>query len=724
MRHRRFLTALATTCAICGCEDSLLSSQESLFSGIEQAIADKDYDTAAKRLKLARKLAKSDSVEIVEYNEAVLEILTHHCESATKRLEALLHIEDKDKHKFEFDMLDTETPDNPSENLFEARVHQALALAIRCAAADKPRSPQTTLDSLIHIYQAYFHGLDTREEISLMLQEAEPPCTDFVTNEQDQMATSINSPINLDDDLQSPHTHTICPQHGLWFKKHIRAHETLSGTIELDALERTLILDDSRSLPYAQFHIDITEPAQGNEMPVVRQTFVQPLPNDFPTADDYKSLSITLPPFTASVSNDYLIHVYPERLGEAQIHMHLSNMADCSKTDDGITYNESLDPVIVPLQSEDSPQEFLLCPTRPDTFELEIAAKQYTLVGMLPADQKLANDLQIQIVRRNGQALPFVTAETGSLPQDSSSYTIIKPNVPKTSSESDALTTFILIYHADSESETYQITFGNEKLKQPLSYKLHRDDSTPCMPDAPEETIPVNLSEIDEKKIIMLPPSWVCSDSTRSYKPTLSKDTTALRVQVSEFFISGIALQPDDVKLQSFMQLPNDERIYLVENGSPMKSSWLNMVWAKSLQKPLTADSLIRVTTSKTTSGFTQLAFTIPEDSQQDKSDKSSQDDKKQQQSQKEDESKGKDNENQSPEKPTETKATPKGPGTDGQGDESTPDENVKGDKAAKFDPAAYERDHIDALLDAIEQGNYYVPLSGEQDEKVSDKDW
>ena len=68
---------------------------------------------------------------------------------------------------------------------------------------------------------------------------------------------------------------------------------------------------------------------------------------------------------------------------------------------------------------------------------------------------------------------------------------------------------------------------------------------------------------------------------------------------------------------------------------------------------------------------------------------------------------------NKSPEKPSETPAAPKGPGTDTQGDESTPNENQPNGKASKLDLKEYEKDNIDALLDAIENGNFYVPLSG-----------
>ena len=77
----------------------------------------------------------------------------------------------------------------------------------------------------------------------------------------------------------------------------------------------------------------------------------------------------------------------------------------------------------------------------------------------------------------------------------------------------------------------------------------------------------------------------------------------------------------------------------------------------------------------------------------------------------------------QDPQKPSNTPATPQGDGNDTKGNESTPS-TTKNGNANLFDPQKTERDHIDALLDAIEQGDFYVPIPGSIPLSIPDKNW
>ncbi len=730
MNHRVFPWLSCVALLICGCEDSWLTPQQTLQSDIQQAVDQKQFGKAAKILHKAKKLAKSESHDAIEYNAAIIDILAGRCETAQQRLESLLQSNTRNQPAETFDdMPDLTQP--VAENLFVARLHQALAIAMRCPTNPRKLSQQQTLESLEHMYKAYYNGMDTRDQISRMLYDMEPACPLFVPEDQGDGHHTAEDAIEITAPGEDqPSSFVLCPPSGLWFKTNLRAHESLSGYIEMQRLERTLTLDDSASLPYAQFHIDIFSPAKdGADLTAPAASFTQALPDTIPAPDDYQKLTLNLPEITATQTGSYLIHIYPEHLGEGRLQFHIQNTANCDKIDDNATYTNDLKPIVCQLNTAPEPQHFLLCPTRPDTFEIETAASSYSLVGFFsPQPDAPLDSIHIQIRERNGQHLQRIDVEEGKLPGDQSAYMIIRPQRAKTPESDEApAPVFVILHNADTTPAKFRLTIGDDAIKSPIQYDLFRADSTPCLPDDPLPTIPVNLDDIQNKKQIHLAPAWICPDDELNYRPVFSSNTPTLRVHTSAHFLSPDILHKDDAVLQAFMQLPDDDRAYLVENGAPADSPWgylANMLSA-ALQKPFTADSRIRISTSKAASGFAIVGFSMPDDKQQDdKNDESNPDDKQNKKNQKEDKSKGKDNENQSPDKPSETKATPKGPGSDGQGDESTPDPNSTGNKAAKFDPAAYERAHIDALLDAIEQGDYYVPLSGEQDSQTTDKDW
>ena len=729
MNHRVFPRLMCLALCICGCEDSWFTPQQTLQSDIQQAIDQKQFRKAAGILHKAQKLAKSDSRDAIEYNTAILEIQTGNCESALHRLETLLSSHTQNQPTPEISSaLDFTQP--VQDNQFVAHLHQALSITMRCPASPQKPSIQQSIESLEHMYQAYYNGMDTRDQISRMLYDLEPACDFFIPEDQGDSHHSAETAIDIAVPSEEPNSsYVLCPS-GLWFKTHLRAHESFSGHVEMNRLERTLTLDDSASLPYAQFHIDIYEPTEdAASLPSPVTSFVQPLPDSIPVPDNYQTLRLNLPGFTAEKTGAYYIHIYPSHLGEARLQFHIKNTANCDKIDDNATYTNDLRPIIHPLNASPEPQHFLLCPSRPDTFVIETAASSYSLVGFVSSQPEApVENVHLQIKDDRGQQLQRIDSDEGKLPGDQSAYMIIRPHRSNSPGTDDApAPVYLLLHNAGTTPVKYRLTIGDDTLSDPIPYDLFRADSDPCLPKDPLPTIPVNLDEIQTQKRIQLAPAWICPDDELNYRPVFSSKTPTLRVHTNAHFLSPDMLHKEDAVLQAFMQLPGDDRTYLVENGAPADSPWGNLANLISavLQKPFTADSRIRISTSKAASGFAIVGFSMPDDKQQDdKNDESNPDDKQDKQNKKEDKSKGKDNENQSPDKPSETKATPKGPGSDGQGDEFTPDPNSTGNKASKYDPAAYERAHIDALLDAIEQGDYYVPLSGEGDSQTTDKDW
>ncbi len=722
---------LCLTLILNSCEDSWFTSQETLQTDIEQAIAKKDFAQAAKSLHRARQLAKSDSLDIIEYNEAILDIVSGNCETARDRLQTLL-TEHNQNHRIPETGSNLDIPQTTHENVFAARLHQALAIALQCPT-NQSAQPGTNMPLILeHMYQAYFNGLDTRDQITKLLIDSEPPCAAFVSEAQGFTNNTAETAIEIvAGDIEQQASYVLCPQTGLWFNTHIRAHETLTGTIEMKPLPRSMALDDSSSLPYAQFHIDIFDTAiseSGQSQPVA--SYTQPLPDFIPGAEDYQKLTLNLPAFTANHASNILIHLYPEHFGEGTCRIHIQHTANCDKLDDSATYTNDLKPIIYPLISGIEPRQFLLCPTRPDTFEIEIPASHYTLIGMVPLDSDALQDnaIQMRLINANGQELHSIPDTEGNLPGDHSAYMTIRPTQTQTQeSDESSAPIWILVHNAEASSQKYQLIIGDNTQQMPVRYELFRADSSPCLPDDAQTTPTISLDEIQDKKSIQLPPVWICPDTEQTYRPEFSGQTDTLRVHTHAHFLSPDSLHADDVMLQALMQLPDDDRAYLVEDGTPTESPWgkIANMHSESLKKPFTADTRIRISTSKAISGFSIIDFSLPDDKQSDnRSDKSEQDENQKKQNKKEDKSKGNENENQSPDKPSETKATPKGPGTDGQGDESTPDPNASGHKAAKYDPTAYERDHINALLDALEQGDKYVPLSGSIDSQSSDKDW
>ena len=177
---------------------------------------------------------------------------------------------------------------------------------------------------------------------------------------------------------------------------------------------------------------------------------------------------------------------------------------------------------------------------------------------------------------------------------------------------------------------------------------------------------------------------------------------------------------------ESYMLTGDDSREYSVETGELREPHWMpeSSVVSRVLQKPVTRSIHFKSENEMRFGVFEIMDAVLPED--EDSEDKNSEE-KKEEKEKKQEQGESKDKQdkpNKTPEKPSETAATPHGKGTDTEGDESTPDEHAKGNKASQYDSRQHEKDHIDALMDDMERGLYYVPLPGQLPEHRSGKDW
>ncbi|MBO4351101.1 MAG: hypothetical protein J6A01_09185, partial [Proteobacteria bacterium] len=335
---------------------------------------------------------------------------------------------------------------------------------------------------------------------------------------------------------------------------------------------------------------------------------------------------------------------------------------------------------------------------------------------------------QFQLLDAKGKIIPTITEATSPQSSVKTSITHFKAKSETANpDDQEQLSEYILIKNNADTLERYALKLTLPEQVQSVKYHISLSLSHDCTPNNRNRELPLHLENIEQTRQIQYPPTWICPNDSLTYRPILPQNLQLLRAKVEHVFISDKHILLDAIDMASYLSVTSSPNQFLVENAQNKPTQWENELFIRDqlLLKPVTSDTIFKLKTTSNGYGFSLISiFLDNEDSNQDDSKESKEDKENQDKKDQHDETQKQDNPNQSPDKPSETQATAKGAGEDTHGKESTPDEQASGDNASKLDMQQYERDQIDDLLDTIEKGHYYVPLSGQVEELKSDKDW
>ena len=727
LRHRKtsrkWCILLLLACSmVSACSFSEEKIKERI-ADIEKDIDLKDYDTARSKLK---KYSSMHDDFIYHYNLTAIDIASGNCDQAKTDLEAMLTELEAKEDKPEQNVL---VLSQYKQNKLNGHIHLALAKAILCSENPKIKvEPQHYEEALAHLYTASTYGIELDDAILDVIHRWIPSCESFIGEwqipaEQPDNAMEISA-------LEGQEL-TICPN-GVWLKVKARNHETLSANIELAPIPRQVWLDDSSKLPFAQLQIDVfNHIPDENDFPIAH--FSQPLPKSLPSNEAYQSLSYPLNALHFEDDSTHYIHLYTKNNGELKLRFKYDKDANCQFIDDLTTYNAELEQTPAQLNPDAQLNELLLCPNRPDQFSFSLQGQQYALIALNEQPNAPKTDLPFsnpifQLLDANGKVIPISTEPVSSPSSMKTRIIHFKSSNKAADPENqEQQSEYILINNTADSLERYTLILSLPEQIQSIKYNISLSLSHECTPDNLNRELPLQLESIQQTRRIQYPPAWVCPNDSLTYRPMLPQDMPLLRAKVEHVFISDKHFLLSDIEMASYLSVASNPNQFLVENAQDDTSQWENALFIRNqlLLKPITSDTIFKLKTTPNGYGFSLISVSLndednnPDDSNESKENKENQDKKDQH-----DETQKQDNPNKSPDKPSETQATAKGAGEDTRGNESTPDEQASGDNAAKLDMQQYERDQIDDLLDTIEKGHYYVPLSGKVEELKSDKDW
>lgn len=732
VNHRMYRHALYAFMifSLYGCEISGAGNIDSQISAMKHAVSTKDFQKAHEILDNAESGIFTSDPHILEYNRAVIEILSGSCSEASERLKKIYE-NYAEKYDKETPLLNSSqdkeiySEKEQQERAFFSQVHLAMALAELCPVQTSTPDDTTYREILMNLFTAYTLGLDVRSQIETVTRLWIPDCSTFIPESQKSASVLENA---LELETNDTTELTVCHE-GVWLKYKLRAHEILKPSLKLKPLNRTVWLDDSSRLPFSQLHLDLhIASANGTVQSSPLRTFEQPLPAAVPSSESYESISLELPDFVPKIDGTYYVHLYTIDNGEAIVYGTGTRHADCRHIDDEITWTSDLEQKTVSIQGDNHFERLTLCPARPDryAFELEPGQKAFFSVQVTSTEEtdpslpKLKFDIRDESDR---ELNIYGNSSDGEIKTEAWIFQY-RDSVPQETLKTGS-PFYVLVQNITQEKQKHYLSIENVEDSKALEYQIQMAVSRPCTAHEPPKTIPLNLKDIEKTRTISLPPFWSCPGQTIYIAP--KTDIEILRTKTTLEFHSNQSFLEGDIKFSSIMKVENDEHEYPVETGEKTESyqTPAQFVHSSVLNKPMTRSTLIKESISSNQSGFSLISVSLNDDDDQKKDDSSdSKDDKKEDKKEQHDKTKKQDTPNKSPDKPSESPATPQGAGTDTSGEESQPDEKADGSKAAKYDPTQNEIDHIDALLDDIERGNFYVPLSGSENERVTDKDW
>ena len=749
------------------------------FKTIRTDIENGQFQNALKTIQTAKLKTSSEYTPILDYNQAVIQIHAGECDAAQIILELLL--KNIENHRSEQKHYKASTQ-HYAQSKLQARLHHALALAILCPTQPyRIPTEQDNETALMHLYQAASLGMNVHDTISAILTKHIKPCQDFIPDNL-QKATAPENAINIDPAKTND---IILCSNGLWFKFNARKGEVIKADFTLSPLDRKTWMDESSLLPFTQLHADLhLTPASGHSFETPVFHFEQPLPSHTPTHTDYETIKLSTPDIPIQKTGSYLVHLYTQYNGESRVIIQFAKSLDCGTIDDTITYTETLVQTPVTLRNAKPIQHLMLCPERPDAFHITLDPHQSALITLQTDLPHISQTefLHYALNTQDGQPLINITPEP-----DKTSTTIsetplmqgdeppaalsdgrshertdryaptpeagLRPATPQPPQADSFKTTpyyllftpksqdtdnpksakqqaFLYIHNPQSTPETVSLALQIGTPHTPMPYSITMAKSHECTDDQETASQILDLRNIEQTQSHFESPIWMCHHQDLHIQPLLPPNTPLIRAKTQAYFLSDATIRNEDFQFASYLQNENDpeSRHFIIEEAQTDTPHWTpqNHIHTRTLKKPITAESHLHAKANGTYNGFQILHVQLNEDS----SDNTSESQKQNQKTQNEQKKDQKDNANKqntpnkSPEKPSETPAAPKGPGTDTQGDESTPNENQPNGKASKLDLKEYEKDNIDALLDAIENGNFYVPLSGNKKNTQTDKPW
>ena len=681
-----------------GCDIALPIDDTRQRQRIEEALRHDDFETAGELLQDAFESAPKREQIILHINQAVIELRSGQCEAARRRMFELLH--------------------QPQAKPHQSWIHYLIAKASLCEALPDNQPSETDYAmALEHFFLAESHGMDCRREINAVLARWFPSCESL----QDDMSRSAGEAgTALDYDGVGHTMLTVCASASVWIKFSARSNEIIYPSLLLRSLERRAWMDDSSRLPYSQVAMrlyGVTPSGLPSEVPLSKAVML--LPQFPPQDEDYRSGTLALPYFVVPEGQtQFFIEVSAANLGEARFHLSLQRRVDCRTLDDALTYDDDLAPLHVWLHPDASYRGLVLCPGRPDHFMFTVPALQSGGIVIRPdMSDAMAWEIWEETPRHEGMPEAFKEKEVR----------VFLPNRGEGSpGEAEIAPTVIVVHNLEPVAKTYHLTLKSSRTDAAPSYHIDYVQSEPCLPGAPPEGVmhfPMHVlgRQGGDNRSEIVAMGWICKDASLRLEPDFSgSPATITRADVIAHVLSHAELLSHDVMFESLLRADNALAgmggEFLAEVGRTSAHAWWEGRGAvsKIVSRPMTAMSALRLGVRRH-EGFYLLmlrAQSSGEDRREDNQEESDNRD-----GEDEDDSRGKDDPaqeaDQNPQDPSESPAAPKGPGTDTQGQDSTPDESASNHGASKFDPDAFERDRVEEMLDAIERGDNPLPGQG-----------
>lgn len=699
---------------ICGCDVSPYKSAESRYDELVSATEDEDFERVGEILNRAGLLVQSRDEISLKYNHAVLWILQGKCSEASQILNEIV-LDEKSLSPMDWSEPRKDLSSEMTVDDIFRLSYQALALAQECPFSAQAHHGVDDTQVLDYLYKAFDRGLDTSEQISSVIAENHPDCHDWIKDPQEKTSTPDAAIELFPNDFNSSADYVVCPGDGLWFKVALQSHNQLKAGFDLFPINRLAYLDESGQLRFAQFHVDVFDSIQENmqEMrPVIH--FRQSLPVNLMDKTSEDKVTLDLPEFTAEKSGDYYIHLYPERNGEAVVRPHLDRQFDCRYQDDGKTYSQDLVLKPVLLKNNHSVRDLIFCPNRPDHYQFDLNSDQSAMITIETTDQRVKDPDFLSLLLNENRL-----SENNEIKFPNESHGSATVYYPEQSISKDSV--YLLLIQVNALQNTaYHLELSAE---DSLEYNIHIVKSSPCSGRNETVSETLNMQSQSEKTGILRYPFYQCERINRQIQPQFSRPDEIRRSKLKLHYFTQDPVKDGFVKLTH--QIQQNDTNYLIETAQREDSIYRPAVTSSAfgLSKPLTSDTILSIETYPKGSGFMFLTEEPIENGDDDSDSGSSQNQNRE--SGKKDSNKDNTTSNHSSrDQASEEKTSLLGTGSDTQGTYSQPDQDSEGNQAHEFDPQSMERDHIDALLDTIEQGEHYIPLGGRQKVSVSDKKW
>lgn len=734
------------------CHESVFPSDEAQFERFERAIDKKNFSTAMRLLDDAALNAKSQSDEqIVEYNKAIIEILSGKCDDAVTRMKSIIE-NAAEQRSTTFPRFPT--PDDKISHDIHLGAHYLIATGLLCPTRPFPAPSKEKIEEAIqHLIHLIQYGEDHRNLLNFAYAMLFRPCQTFISADEPKN-NAYESALSLAGTHGIVKEFTLCPHMNRWFSFQARQHEFLSLFLKLRAIERTFRIDDSSRLPYAHIQVVLYKaPAPGEKLGDPLATYEMPAPPEPPSPDApiFLRHQIEIPPIEASETGTYLVQFRTKDNGEARITPVFTKKVNCAYSDDDSTYTQDFVQIPVKLKQGGSLTMQVICPSRPDLYQISLAPRQSVIVSLRSTDPKLVEDA-IAIAVKDGFGRSYAAnqpadrdasesnrEDSSTNPHDSEGkirrFAVFKGIFRRSLSfEEHFYTLHILIENDLDTTNTIYLTLSSKDKFHGIRHSITMNASLPCgkshAPRIVERTLP--LDKLNRDEVYFAPPEWLCPNDIVRYTPTLPAGDALFNSTLTTSLIGRNEIPKNDFNFTAYLTLPPENKPFISETSTlQLSSDWHGPhdLFDYILQKPMMPHTIIELETQAHAKGFAFMTITPTssgkdrenENQKQDKNDEKQQNDPN-----KRDKNPSKDDNapTPNPEKPSQTPQTPQGQGDDTEGNESTPTPDADPGNAHQFDPNQSERDYVDALLDSIEQGQLEMPIQGQTHEKLPKKDW